>query len=249
MTKNGKFRKKKVYFTQVSNVAIRDKNLSLKAKGLYALIQSYLTIEDFVLYKSTLKKNCSEGETAFESTWKELKEKRYLIQYRLKNEAGQFYYEYELMDSPLEEEITIQEENQENKQEEIPKNSENHTPKTMGMDNIQGGDNTKWEKGVHNNTDSNNTDLNNTNINLSSSIKEDKKELTDEELKEKIQKLKEETLGAFKYYDYKKLIKASKGDIDLVLYVYENTLNIASDENPIRNLVAYMLKSIENELS
>ena len=36
MTKNGKFRKKKVYFTQVSNVAIRDKNLSLKAKGLYA---------------------------------------------------------------------------------------------------------------------------------------------------------------------------------------------------------------------
>lgn len=249
MTKNGKFRKKKIFFTQVSNVAIRDKNLSLKAKGLYALIQSYLTIEDFILYKSTLKKNCSEGETAFESTWKELKEKRYLIQYRLKNEAGQFYYEYELMDSPLEKEITIQEGNQENKQDKIPKNNENHPPKIIGMDNIQGSDNTEWKKGKYNNIDSNNINLNNTDINLSSFYKKNKKELNDEELKEKIQKLKEETLGAFKFYDYKKLIKASNGDIDLILYVYENILNIASDENPIRNLVAYMLKAIENELS
>lgn len=236
MNKSGKFRKKKIYFTQVSNVAIKDKNLSLKAKGLYALIQSYLTIEDFTLYKTTLKKDCLEGEKAFESTWKELKDKGYLIQYRLQNGNGQFYYEYELLDEPLEKEVETENE------------SKNHTPKKEGMDNIQCGKETMWETGVYNNTNLNNTNLNNTNLNNNLSSIKDRCELTEEDLKEKIQKLKEETLGSFKFYDYKKLIKAANGDIDLILYVYENTLNIASDENPIKNLVAYMLKSIENEL-
>jgi hypothetical protein len=46
---NGSFRKKKTYFSQVSNEALRDNTLSLKAKGLYALIQSYITIENFTL--------------------------------------------------------------------------------------------------------------------------------------------------------------------------------------------------------
>src|SRR3712207_8652195 len=96
---NGAFRKKKVYFTQVSNNAIRDNELSLKAKGLYALIQSYITIEDFTLYKSHLKKQCVEGEKAFENTWKELKDKGYLIQYRLQDfKTKHFYYEYELLE-------------------------------------------------------------------------------------------------------------------------------------------------------
>ena len=35
---NGSFKGKKVYFSQVSNHAIRDNTLSLKAKGLYSLI-------------------------------------------------------------------------------------------------------------------------------------------------------------------------------------------------------------------
>ena len=99
--RSGQFRKKKIYFTQVSNVALRDSSLSLKAKGLYALIQSYLTIEDFTLYKNTLKKHLKEGEKAFESTWKELKDAAYLIQYRLQDpKTKQFYYEYELLDEP-----------------------------------------------------------------------------------------------------------------------------------------------------
>ena len=51
MRNSGTFRKKKIYFSQVSNEALRDENLSLKAKGLYALIQSYITIENFILYK------------------------------------------------------------------------------------------------------------------------------------------------------------------------------------------------------
>lgn len=83
-------------------------------------------------------------------------------------------------------------------------------------------------------------------VSLSSGKYED---LTDDEdFKEKIKKLEEETLGSFTVYDCKKLLKAAKGDIDLVLHVYENTLSTVSDENPIKNLVAYMLKSIKNEI-
>lgn len=81
-----------------------------------------------------------------------------------------------------------------------------------------------------------------------SSIKKDLIEEDNKEFEEKVKRLKEETYGSFKYYDYKKLLRAANGDVDLVLYVYENTLNMVSDENPIKNLVAYMKKAIENEL-
>ena len=96
----GRFRQPKVYFTQVSNTALRDNNLSLKAKGLYGLIQSYLTIENFTLYKSFLLKQCCDGKTSFNSAWTELKQNGYLKQYEMRNEKGQIYYEYELFDVP-----------------------------------------------------------------------------------------------------------------------------------------------------
>jgi hypothetical protein len=131
---SGAFRKKKVYFSQISNVAIRDKELSLKAKGLYSLIQSYITLENFILYKNTLKKQCQEGNYSFEAAWKELKDKQYLIQHKIKdNKTGLFYYEYELLDRPIQ------------------------TPVFQGVDNPLGG-----KGGVYNKTDINNTDLNNT---------------------------------------------------------------------------------------
>jgi len=94
----GRFRKKRVNFAMVSNNIIRDDSISLKAKGLYALIQSYITLEDFTLYKGFLQSRCSEGKKAFESAWKELKDTGYLVQYRMQDEKHQFYYEYELLD-------------------------------------------------------------------------------------------------------------------------------------------------------
>ena len=54
----GKFRHKKVNFSMVSNEILRNDAVSLKAKGLYALIQSYITIEDFSLYKGFLLSKC-----------------------------------------------------------------------------------------------------------------------------------------------------------------------------------------------
>lgn len=96
---SGRIRKKKRAFTQVSNAAMRDPNLSLKAKGLYALINSYIDIPDFELYKGFLMKQCMEGKAAFQSSWDELKKAGYLIQHQVRN-GNRFTYEYELLDTP-----------------------------------------------------------------------------------------------------------------------------------------------------
>ena len=102
MEESGRFRKKKINFSMVSNMIIRDENISLKTKGLYALIQSYITLDNFTLYKSFLQSKCREGKKAFESAWKELKDTGYLIQYRMQDdETKQFYWEYELLDEPV----------------------------------------------------------------------------------------------------------------------------------------------------
>lgn len=163
MQKSGVFRKKKIYFSQVSNVTLRDSNLSLKAKGLYSLIQSYITIEDFTLYKTTLMKDCKEKEKAFEATWKELKDAGYLVQYKMQRENGTFYYEYELLDeSNIELANKIHSKN----------NSSNHTPKKQGVDKAPGG-----KGGGYNNTNLNNTNLNNINISSSIEEKEEDKDL------------------------------------------------------------------------
>ena len=96
---SGRFRKKKVNFSMVSNTIIRDENVSLKAKGLYTLIQSYITMENFTLYKDFLVTKCKEGSSSFDCAWKELKKLGYLKQYKINSREG-FYYEYELLDSP-----------------------------------------------------------------------------------------------------------------------------------------------------
>ena len=98
---SGYFRKKKINFTMVSNSALDDETLSLKAQGLYAKIQRYITIEGFKLYKNTLIKKCSDGETSFRSAWNELKDRGYLKQYKMKDSStGKWIYEYDLLDEP-----------------------------------------------------------------------------------------------------------------------------------------------------
>ena len=96
-----RFKKKESKFTQISNQVLLDNELSLKAKGLYSIIQHYITIPDFVLYLNTLKKATMEGKHSFNSAWKELKTKGYLIQEKKRDsKTGKFFYEYELLDEP-----------------------------------------------------------------------------------------------------------------------------------------------------
>lgn len=97
--KSGRFRKKKVNFSMVSNLIIRDDTISLKAKGLYCLIQSYITLDNFILYKDFLQSKCKEGRESFNSAWKELKSSGYLVQYKMRdNQTKKIYWEYELLD-------------------------------------------------------------------------------------------------------------------------------------------------------
>ncbi|MGL5718058.1 MAG: hypothetical protein ACRCX2_33955 [Paraclostridium sp.] len=96
---SGYFRKREAEFMQLSNTAIDDEHLSLKAQGLYCKIQRYLNMPEYTLYKSTLIEKCSDGETSFRGAWKELKDAGYLKQYKLKDKStGRWTYEYELLD-------------------------------------------------------------------------------------------------------------------------------------------------------
>lgn len=194
---NGFFRKKKVYFTQVSNTALRDKKLTLKAKGLYAIIQSYITIEDFTLYKSTLEKQCKEKRDAFNGAWKELKDNGYLIQYKYKNEKGTFNYEYELLDIPQLEEVTEEEKTTDGKS--------THGKSTCGKS-------THGKPSMYNNTDSNNTDLNNTDITTQLPVSSINKELENKNLIETYThlKLSNNMIKQISKWDYERLGQAIK---------------------------------------
>lgn len=98
---NGTFRHKRMNFAQISNTALQDKSLSLKAKGLYALIQSLITIPGIDLRLWKLRSLCKEGDKAWDSAWKELKDAGYLKQYRIPSgKRGAFSYEYDLLDEP-----------------------------------------------------------------------------------------------------------------------------------------------------
>ena len=134
----GVFKKKKVKFAQVSNLALRDENLSLKAKGLYSMIQSYITIENFTLYKNTLIKQCKDKEGSFNTAWKELKDNGYLVQEKKRTSNGSFYYEYDLLDESF------------------------TTPQFSTPGFSTPGSSTPGKTGVYNNTDLSNTDLSNT---------------------------------------------------------------------------------------
>lgn len=105
MNDNGSFRKKNG-FTIAGNTLTRDKQLSLKAKGLYLLIMSYITFEDISLTKSFIFSLCTEKEKAFESIWNELKDRGYLKVYLQPSSKG-WHVEYELLDEPKEGAHTI----------------------------------------------------------------------------------------------------------------------------------------------
>ena len=96
----GKFRKRRNKFSQISNIAIQDETMSCQSRFLYCLISSYISIPDFQLYKSFIQRKASLGKDAFNKYWKELKDRKYLIQYELRDEKGHIYYEYELLDEP-----------------------------------------------------------------------------------------------------------------------------------------------------
>lgn len=101
MSENGTFRAKRNGFTIVQNMITRDDSISLKAKGLYLVIQSYITMPDMSWTKKDFIKKSGEGEKAFNRAWNELKDKGYLKVYSILK-GNKYSVEYELLDEPKE---------------------------------------------------------------------------------------------------------------------------------------------------
>lgn len=94
----GFFRSKKG-FTVVQNEITKDANISLKAKGLYLVIQAYISMPDRKWKKEDFRNLTKEGKKAFDSAWKELKDFGYL-KVHFMPDNGVWRAEYELLDEP-----------------------------------------------------------------------------------------------------------------------------------------------------
>lgn len=88
--------RQKSNFTTLANSMLRNKNLSLKAKGLLAQLLSHTE-----MWKITIKSLCmynKEGRKAIESAIRELIVEGYLIQRKYRDEGGKYDVEYYVSD-------------------------------------------------------------------------------------------------------------------------------------------------------
>lgn len=85
-------------YTVMSNHHLRNKEMSLKAKGLMSLMLSLPPNWDYSI--GGLVAICKESHTSIRSALKELEENNYLIRERKNNEKGYFIYEYTLYEVP-----------------------------------------------------------------------------------------------------------------------------------------------------
>lgn len=85
-------------YTKVSNLYLKNENLSLKAKGLFTIILSLPDTWNFS--NSGLCSLCKEGKTSADSAIKELKDNGYLKTIRKQNDKGKFYYDYDVYENP-----------------------------------------------------------------------------------------------------------------------------------------------------
>ena len=89
-------------YTTIYNEVLRDRTLSLEAKGLFAVIKSFVGLPDFALSKRRLGYACSDSAYLLNAAWKELKQKGYLQHYFSQSENGAFCHVYNLMHHPSE---------------------------------------------------------------------------------------------------------------------------------------------------
>lgn len=80
--------KRKTNFTIISNVGLRDPDLTLKAKGLLAYMLSLP--DDWIFYESELVKHSIDGKASIRSGLKELEEKGYLLKEQERSSDGKF---------------------------------------------------------------------------------------------------------------------------------------------------------------
>ena len=87
--------------TKISNTILRDQNLTLKSKGLYASLAYFFSIPDFNFTQKTIKTLCKNGEDSITSALIELKQNGYLkIKKATNYTTGEFAYAYTLLSEP-----------------------------------------------------------------------------------------------------------------------------------------------------
>lgn len=85
-------------YTIMSNYHFKDKNMSLKAKGLLSMM---LSLPDNWNYSvEGLVAISKESKTVIQSTLKELEDLKYLKRTRVQNSKGQFKYIYDIYEKP-----------------------------------------------------------------------------------------------------------------------------------------------------
>ena len=85
-------------YTVVPNHHLKDKTISLKAKGLLTVMLSLSDNWDYSIIG--LNSISKEGVKAIRSTLNELKEHRYLVIRKFNNDKGQYEYIYDIYEEP-----------------------------------------------------------------------------------------------------------------------------------------------------
>lgn len=85
-------------YTVMSNYHLKDKKLSLRAKGLLSVMLSLPDNWDYSV--NGLVAICNEGISVIRKILKELEENRYLVRKRLQDKSGKFEYEYIIYEKP-----------------------------------------------------------------------------------------------------------------------------------------------------
>lgn len=86
-------------YTVMSNYHFKDKELSLRAKGLLSMMLSLPDSWNYSL--NGLNSICVESKTTIRNVIKELKEKHYLKVDEMRKDDGKIYYEYIIFEKPF----------------------------------------------------------------------------------------------------------------------------------------------------
>ena len=85
-------------YTVMSNAHLKDRNLSLKAKGLLSVMLSLPDDWDYSI--DGLVSISKENKTAIQAALKELEQQKYLVRTRIQDEHGRFDYIYDIYEQP-----------------------------------------------------------------------------------------------------------------------------------------------------
>lgn len=99
-------------YTVMSNQFLRNKQLSMKAKGLLAVCLSLPDDWDYSI--NGLVAICKESITAVRNAMKELEQHGYMKINKLQNEKGHFQYEYVIYETPVIENLYVDNADMEN---------------------------------------------------------------------------------------------------------------------------------------